>query len=108
MEIGDHASDDLVIIAGSDNDVRGSGEFTAAHQAWEGCRRQQWEQARMVGWCAAAPHMSRRMSPAEFLPLPWDGERDGAADARDVEPAEESAADFDSRMDAAIRRWGLR
>lgn len=60
------------------------------------------------GWCGAAPHMSRRMSPAEFLPLPWDGERDGAADARDVEPAEEAAADFDSRMDAAIRRWGLR
>lgn len=83
-------------------------EFTAAHQAWEGCRRQQWEQARMVGWCAAAPHMSRRMSPAEFLPLPWDGERDGTADARDAEPAEEPAADFDSRMDAAIRRWGLR
>lgn len=53
-------------------------EFESVAQAWADSRladqREAWERARLIAYMAAAPHLSRKMTPRQLIPLPWDTE----------------------------------
>lgn len=53
-------------------------EFGAIYDCWyksgEATARRSWEQTRFLGMCVLAPYSKHKLTPAEVLPLPWDGE----------------------------------
>lgn len=62
----------------SDFSIATPQEFEAIVQAWTESRltdqQEAWERARLIAYMAAAPHLSRKMTPRQLIPLPWDTE----------------------------------
>lgn len=53
-------------------------EFEAIAGAWGGARQSEeraaWERTRLIAYMTAAPYLSRKMTPRQLFPLPWDAE----------------------------------
>jgi len=51
-------------------------EFEGICRAWrqmhEGQNREAWERARIVATIAIQPHVNKKITPQQLLPLPWD------------------------------------
>lgn len=54
-------------------------EFESICDAWhemrEGQYRDSWERARMVAAICIQPHVRKRITPRQLLPLPWDNKK---------------------------------
>lgn len=58
-------------------------EFDSICEAWQRMRREDsrdaWERARIMATIAIQPHVKKRMTPRQLLPLPWNSHKpDGA------------------------------
>lgn len=79
----------------SDFSIATPQEFEAIVQAWTESRladqREAWERSRLIAYMAAAPHLSRKMTPRQLIPLPWDAEVKKAAgtEAEHLTPAQQ-------------------
>lgn len=74
-------------------------EFATALAMWgddhEAAERAAWERTRTLAAISVQPHISRRLTPRQLLPLPWDGR----ADERPVSAAKEmTRAEHIARM----------
>ncbi|MGM9870465.1 MAG: hypothetical protein ACI31E_01560 [Muribaculaceae bacterium] len=53
-------------------------EFQAMAETWNETRQSEeraaWERARLIAYMTAAPYLSRKMTPRQIFPLPWDAE----------------------------------
>lgn len=51
-------------------------EFESICKAWremnEGQNREAWERARIIATIAIQPHIKKKITPKQLLPLPWD------------------------------------
>lgn len=58
------------------------GEFESICKAWremtEGQNRDAWERARTVAAIVIQPHVKKKISPRQLLPLPWDNKKTAA------------------------------
>ena len=54
-------------------------EFESICDAWhemtEGQYRDSWERARIVAAICIQPHVKKRITPRQLLPLPWDNKK---------------------------------
>lgn len=52
------------------------GEFESICEAWRGMnenrQRESWERARTVAAICIQPHVRKKITPRQLLPLPWD------------------------------------
>ena len=69
------------------------GEFESICRAWsemnESRTRDAWERARTVAAICIQPHVKRRLTPRQLLPLPWDNEKASLrSEARELTPEE--------------------
>lgn len=55
-------------------------EFEAICKAWaereENLRRDRWERTRMLASITIQPHITKRITPHQLMPLPWDKEEE--------------------------------
>lgn len=55
-------------------------EFDSICEAWQRMRREDsrdaWERARIMATIAIQPHVKKRMTPRQLLPLPWDSHKE--------------------------------
>lgn len=56
-------------------------EFSGIFRAWQRMResdeRERWEQTRILAWFCVQPHVKKRITPKQLLPLPWDKREGG-------------------------------
>ena len=57
-------------------------EFRAVCDAWgrrnEGLEQGAWERMRLLATITIQPHVKKRLTPGQLLPLPWDRKRPAA------------------------------
>ncbi|WP_300132967.1 hypothetical protein [Duncaniella sp.] len=69
------------------------GEFESIWKAWremtEGQNRDTWERARTIAAIIIQPHVRKRITPKQLLPMPWDKKRQRIRnEAPDLTPEE--------------------
>jgi hypothetical protein len=47
--------------------------FSKWNEANDYAMRDQWERARIMATIIVQPHLSKKVTPKQLLPLPWDG-----------------------------------
>ena len=45
-----------------------------------------WEQVRTLAYCTVSPYLNKNISPADFMPLPWDKLRPAKQDQNRAKP----------------------
>lgn len=81
-------------------------EFEAICEAWrgmaEGRNRAAWERTRISAAISIQPHVRKRITARQLLPLPWDNQRrHNAPDAPELTPDERR-----QRFEDAMHRLG--
>ena len=75
------------------------GEFESICNAWHEMREEQyhdsWERARTVAAICIQPHVRKRITPRQLLPLPWDNKTVHRGEAPKL-TAEEKKERFES------------
>ncbi|MCM1517535.1 MAG: hypothetical protein NC117_02715 [Pseudoflavonifractor sp.] len=71
-------------------------EFEAICRAWremtEARRHDEWERTRLLATICIQPHVRKRVTPRQLMPLPWDGEtKRRPVEAPELTPAERLA-----------------
>lgn len=55
-------------------------EFESISKAWlemyQGQNRDAWERARIVATIAIQPHVKKKITPHQLMPLPWDKKKE--------------------------------
>ncbi len=56
------------------------GEFESISKAWremtDGQNRDAWERTRTVAAICIQPHVKKRITPRQLIPLPWDSKKE--------------------------------
>lgn len=82
------------------------GEFESICKAWrevtDGQNRDAWERARTVAAIAIQPHIKRKITPRQLLPLPWDK----APQRHKAETPQLTAEEKQKRFEDMARRLG--
>lgn len=67
-------------------------ELEAIIRAWremtEGHVRDAWERTRVEAAIGIQPHVKKRITPRQLIPLPWDSNKDPEAEAPKLSPDE--------------------
>lgn len=82
------------------------GEFESICRAWremnDSRTRDSWERARTVAAICIQPHVKRRISPRQLIPLPWDKEKEiPRSEAREL-TAEEKRKRFEELIKVSL------
>lgn len=62
-----------------------------------------WERMRIASTIIIQPHLTKKITPGQILPLPWDGTKGRGHE--DIPSKEEDRKDFE-RLMAAVRKNG--
>ena len=80
-------------------------EFGHVYEAYssqrEADRKDSWERARLMTTIMIQPHLKKKLTPQQLLPLPWDAQR--AHKANNPQP---TAAESKERFEEMLRRTG--
>ena len=68
-------------------------EFSSVHAAWtegvEASERSEWERMRTLAAICIQPHVRKRVTPRQLVPLPWDEKRQSKKKTAAVSPEEQ-------------------
>jgi hypothetical protein len=82
------------------------GEFESICKAWremtEGQAQDAWERARTVAAIAIQPHVKKKLTPQQLLPMPWDKKKQNRKQGSTELTAEEKR----KRFEEVARRLG--
>lgn len=72
--------------------------FSAYREKVDGVRRDAWERMRLSACIGIQPHIKKKMTPSKLVPLPWDYQREKAAEQLTAEERER-------RKRIVLERW---
>lgn len=62
--------------------------------------REMWESQRLVGWCAAFPHLKKKIKQQDIAKFPWDSNMEAARKVKREESAQR-ATQFEKMIQAS-------
>lgn len=104
----------VIGMSRSDFETATPDEFIAIYDAWNGHEdallHNGWQQTRWLATVSVQPHIRKRITPHELLPLPWEDESvtSEAAAKKKTAPQEPDDRELTARRVETFRRESLK